>query len=301
MRRANGRYYLGRVHKMGRLSDQLIAQAIQTPATVHGRRYSWTITDAEICMEANRCVFVFGKFSKYLPEGSVTVVDESQRAQDQRPEPNLLTATSPFVFLPEFSGIAFLHVWNQIEIETFTRRFCQVIQESFDNFFVSCEIEPISDLRSFVAKLRSIDSFLEISAKVHPPNPLFGRAWRDLREYIDRRRADELKLHEKTGEDGQLTTQLVEHVEGLLTQTSDEPYEPSRPIDITDAALLMAADGYGKGKIIGRERETQIIIRTTDTQSSFVFPKMPDPCELYEEARQRLSAMNRERSLGHGQ
>lgn len=302
MRRATGRYYLGRVHMLGRLREgDLFVRTIEHPATVHGSRYAWTVTDADVCRDGGRCVYAFGKLSKYLPEGSVTVVDESLRSQDQRPEPNLLVATSPFIYLPEFSGIAYLHVWNQIETKAFVRRFCQVIHESHGSFFVTCEIEPISDLRSFVAKLRSIASFLEISAQVHPPNPLFGRAWRELREYIQRRRADELKLREKSSDGGELVTQLVEHVEGLLSQTEAQPYEPQRPIDITDAALLMAADGYGKGKIIGQEGESRIIVRTTDTQSSFVFAKEPGPQELYEEARRRLAAINQERSLDHGE
>ncbi len=42
--------------------------------------------------------------------------------------PNLLEASAPFVYLPEFSGLAFLHVWNGIQEDVFPRRFKAIIE-----------------------------------------------------------------------------------------------------------------------------------------------------------------------------
>lgn len=36
-------------------------------------------------------------------------------------EENLVIATSPFIYLVDFSGLAYLHVWNQIERDTFIK------------------------------------------------------------------------------------------------------------------------------------------------------------------------------------
>ena len=138
-------------------------------------------------------MYVFGKLSKYSPQGSVKVLDEKEKAETRVIEPNLIEASSPFLYIPQFSGLAYLHVWNQIEREIFAKRFSRIIEESFDNFFVDCKIEPITDLRKFIEKLTSIETFTEISAKIHPPNPLFGRAWKDLREYLEKRQASEFK------------------------------------------------------------------------------------------------------------
>ncbi|MEW6487169.1 MAG: hypothetical protein AB1578_04540 [Thermodesulfobacteriota bacterium] len=299
MREGKGRYHLGRVHKIGRLNDELIVAAIEHPATIQGARYAWTFTDAVVEREGNATRYAYAHLSKFLPEGTVTVVDEPHRAQDQRPEPNLLVATSPFVYIPEFSGIAFLHVWNQIETKAFIKRFCHIICSTHDRFFVGCDIEPISDLRTFVARLKAIDVFLEISAKVHPPNPLFGRAWRRLNEYIQKRNAGELDIKEKSEEGSHLRTDVLEHVQGILAATAQHPYEPVAPIDITDAALLMAADGYGKGKIVGTEGETRVVVRTSDTERGFIYHKVPDPEGLYQEARKNFTAVSVERKMSH--
>jgi len=301
MEKSKGRYYLGRIHKMGMVNDESIAAAIASASGVKANRYSWTITDAVLIYDDKDVLsYAFGKLSKYRPDGSVTVVDESQRSQDKRVEPNLLAAASPFVYIPEFSGIAFLHVWNQVETKAFIRWFCRIIEHTHNSFFASCEIEPISDLRTFMSRLQSVDQFTEISARVHPPNPLFGRAWKSLREYIERRNADELRVHEKSPEGKGLVTKVVLHVIGILSQNKDQVYQPEEPIDITDAAVLMAADGYGKGKIVGKEGKTTIVIRTSDTQSSFVFDKDPDHTQLYEVAKTMFLDVNSERSMRHG-
>ena len=69
----------------------------------------------------------------------------------------------------------------------------------------------------------------------------------------------------------------------ILGQSSGKPDHDSQ-VDITDAAMLMAADGYGHGKIIGEQNGEEVVIRTSDTHKSFLFAKEPDPSELAEAA-----------------
>jgi len=293
------RYYLGRVHKVGQLDDDLLIQAMEQPRVVHSREYAWTFTDAEVHSDGGRVVFAFAQLCKYNPSGVVRVIDEEQRVQGERLEPNLLVAASPFVYIPEFSGIAFQHVWNQIERQTFTKRFADVVRQSHDNFFLDCEIEPISDLRTFAAKLASIDAFLEIHAKVHPPNPLFGPAWANLKDYLARRAATELSLTEKGDEATPLRTNVAIHVQAILDQDMEGPYAPDNPVDVTDAAILMAADGYGSGKVVGREHDSTITVRTSETQKSFLFDAEPGGTELFEEACKHFSRVSSERRMTH--
>jgi hypothetical protein len=231
----------------------------------------------------------------------VKVVDEKQKAETSVIEPNLIEASSPFVYIPEFSGIAFLHVWNQIERDIFAKRFSRIIEESFGNFFVECKIEPITDLRKFIDKLVSIEAFTEISAKVHPPNPLFGSAWKNLREYLEKRQASELALTERSDGKSPLESKLVEHIRGLISQTDEERYVPKSPIDITDAAILMATDGYGDGKIVGRDRETRstIVLRVSEKHTSFLLAADPAPDVLFEEAYKHFNRVSKERNMTH--
>ena len=107
-----GRYYLGRVVKTNLDQEQLM-DTIVNPPTVSIGKFDWTITDVIDCRD-DKFPYVFGKMSKYAKEGHAKVIDEIQKSQVEADVPNLLEASSPFVYLPEFSGIAFLHVWNGI-------------------------------------------------------------------------------------------------------------------------------------------------------------------------------------------
>jgi len=290
-----GRYYLGRVIKLGILDQERLVGAIRHSSIISVRDYTWTITDVR---EGNieQQYFIFGKLSKYAQEGHVTIVDSDTKSQVDAQAPNLLQASSPFVYLPEYSGIAYLHVWNGIQEDVFRRRFKAIIEDTHDNFFVDCTIEPITDYRTFLTKVSKIERITEISAKVHPPNPLFGRIWSSLDKYIKKRNADEINIREsKDGTDG-INSSITIIIEAIL---KDPSHIPTQPPDITDAALLMAADGYGKGAVTGQEGDTEVTVRTGDNQKSFLFPKEPSPDELALNSIKLFERINKERDMRH--
>ena len=291
-----GRYYLGRVLKIGNLDQDRLMDAILDAPTITIRKFRWTITDT-IDRRDYQIPFVFGRLAKFYDEGHVTVVDTTSNSQIDAVAENLVTASAPFVYLPEYSGIAYLHVWNGIQQEVFPRRFKTLIEAAYDGFFVECTIEPITDYQTFVTKLKAIKVFKDISATVHPPNPLFGRFWGSLHRYIDRRNADEVRVSETAEEAPGLKTELVHLMTGLLDNHNFvSEFEP----DITDAALLMAADGYGRGKVIGiRHDGEEILIRTSDTHRSFLDSKEPEPEALAEHASKQLYSISRERGMRH--
>ncbi len=290
-----GRYYLGRVVKLGELDQARLLNAIRDPKVINVGQFQWTFTDTFDLSDSSEG-YVFSRLSKYSKEGHVTIVDTETKSQKDSVAENLLVASAPFIYIPEFSGIAYLHVWNGIEEGVFRRRFSALIEETYDNFFVSCEIEPISDYRAFVTKLKALDSFSEIRAKVHPPNPLFGDLWKDLNEYIKSRNASEVQVAEKSDEKDGLTTDLVKLINAIV---EERVREVSQPASLTDAALLMAADGYGAGKVVGISRSETVIIRTADTQKSFLFDKDPAIQELAAEARRKFKAISNERDMQH--
>jgi len=240
--------------------------------------------------------FVFGNLSKFSKEGKVKVVDEASKHQLQARARNLLEASAPFVYLPQFSGLAFLHVWNGIQEDIFPRRFKAIIEAAYDNFFVDCTVEPVADYRAFLQKLQSLDKINELSAKVHPPNPLFGRLWGNLDEYVKKRQADEVTVREKTEKPNGLSTQLVALIQNIL---ENPKYEPPQTPDITDAAMLMAADGYGSGKAIGQEGDHEVVVRTSETQKSFLFEKEPEPELLAKAAQAQFERVSAERDMKH--
>lgn len=297
MKNQKGRYYLSRVIKMGELTqDKLIAAALNAPVLQIGK-FDWAITDA-VDGRVYEPQFVFGKLAKYSSEGHVTVVDTANKSQREALAPNLLVASSPFVYLPDVSGIAFLHVWNGIQEDLFPKRFCSLIQAAYDNFFVECSVEPVADYRAFVEKLNNLKRITEMSAKIHPPNPLFGHRWEKLKDYIVRRNAEEISIREKKTDGSGIKTELLALMKNLLEESQINP-SADKPVDITDAAMLMAADGYGTGKVVGEQNGEMVVIRTADTHKSFLFSKDPDPAELAKSAAKIFQAISNERSMEH--
>ena len=210
--------------------------------------------------------------------------------------PNKLEASSSFVYLPECSGIAFLHVWNGIQENVFPRRFKSIIEKAFGNFFVNCEIESISDYRAFKSRLKNLDKYTEFSATVHPPNPLFGRLWGGLNEYIESRNASEVTIKEQASKSDGLQSRLIELMEKIV-ESSD--YEPGFKPDIADAAILMAADGYGRGKVVGEENGEEVVVKTSDSQKSFSHDKEPSPEDLAGAAKVQFDKVSKERDMKH--
>lgn len=289
-----GRYYLGRVVKINLDQSQLMDTIVRAP-TVSIGKFDWTITDI-VDNRNEEFPYIFGKLSKFAKDGHAKVIDEASRSQIDAEVPNLLEASSPFVYLPDCSGIAFLLVWNGIQEDVFPRRFKSIIEEAYEKFFIACDIEPISDYREFTSRLKKLSQFTEISATVYPPNPLFGRLWGSLNEYINSRNASEVTVKEQTSRPHGLSSNVVE----LMDKIIDSPeYQPAATPAIGDAAILMAADGYGKGKVVGIEKGEEVVVRTSDTQKSFLHAKEPIPEELAVKASAQFKTISKERDMRH--
>lgn len=297
MRDKQGRYYIGRIHKGGLLSSERVAAAITDPAKISRGKYNWTIVGA-IEGLVNGRKYLYGELIKYDGNGAVAVVDEDRRVEQTLTAPGLIVDKSPFVFLDCFSGFVYLHVWNSIPEDVFRRRMAELIEEKYDAFFVPCEIEPISDVREFTAKLSEMKLITEIKAKVHPPNPLFGVCWENLKNFLMERGTQTLDLKEEGRKD---SVGLKSHIQSVVEKIVDgDSLNGIPPLPLTDAAILMATDGYGKGKVSGVGREGEpVVVCTSETQKSFLYPKSPQPKALAEEAFRQLESVSKEREMRH--
>lgn len=290
-----GRFYLGRIIKIGQLDQKQLIEAIIKPPIIVANRYSWTITDA-LESKINSVIYYYGKLSKFRAEGHIKVVDVENKAQQDAIEQNLLEASSPFVYLPEYSGIAYLHVWNGIQEDVFRRRFKNIIEKKYDNYFCECDIDVITDYRTFSNMIQSIDRFTEISANIVPPNPLYGICWEELKDYLKSRNAAEVQIKEVEQNNIGINTDIKLLISSII---NDPEYKLTKPPAIGDAAILMAADGYGKGKVIGVREGKEIVIRTMDTQRSFLLNKEPEPDELAKHALDIFNDVSIERGMKH--
>jgi hypothetical protein len=293
-----GTYYLGRMIKLGMLDDEKIFKALANPTTIVRRGNAWTIINASKYGHGSS-QFAYGRLCKFAPETEVAVIDLMKKEEVFQPERNVILASSPFVYIPEHSGIAFLQVWNHIEPHTFIRRFCSIVNDTHQEFFVQCQIDPVADIRTFALKLSKLDGIYRLSATVHPPNPLFGPLWRPLKEYLAKRRTETLRIQEDSGRGEPLDTRLAEHVAAAATDQTNPTIPSSPPLPIGDAAILMAVDGYGSGLVKGRVGSDFIVIRTSQTISNFSFDKDPTPDSLYEAALKLFERIKHNRHMEH--
>lgn len=302
------RYYLSRVIKLGQLNTQKIIDALASPVSISRFNFDYTFIDVEIVGED--ATYVFGRLAKYQPKAEVDVVETKRHEQGHLDVPNLLVAASPFVYIPDLSAIAYQHVWHQLEKQQFEQYFADLIIERHGGFFVDCAVQPISDLRNFVVKLSRLDTIQKINATVFPPNPLFGPLWKSLSEYVRNRNLAEVAVREQAQEGKSIDTRIPEVADVLLGTT--EPQEVvGDPLSraaavlersttgIGDAAILMAADGYGKASIEGTANKRKVTVRTRDTHRSFRFNRDPEHEELFIAARAELDRVNTERGLEH--
>ncbi len=292
-------YYLGRISKINLTSEKFL-QALSSPSKVEARDYLWTFINHKAFKEKNNIKFVYAELAKYVPSGDVEQVDEKQHESRNVEVDHQLIASSPFVYIPECSGIAYQHVWNKIEQKAFVQNFSKIVSETFGKFFAECQIESIAEYLQFIRKLKTVKRISKLDASVHPPNPLFGRLWDSLRKYLKERELQELSLKEQAGRDGRIKSNLLEILKGVTQEKLAEELLPLQEIPIGDAVILMAADGYGKAKVEGHDGKRIITIRTSDVIKSFKYDAKPDPEQLYDIAKGLFEDISKQRYMGHG-
>lgn len=293
-------YYMGRVAKGGQLDSEKIIEAVLNPTPISWWGKGWSFFDAQR-YTIREIDFIFAKLSKYHPDGEVVISNPDSKKESIQGEPNLRIASSTFIYIPKYAGIVFNTYPNHINEHQFGEHFAHIVASTYDNFFVDCTVNLIADLRSFAEKLSKLEGIYKISAKVNPPNPLFGPLWKSLKEYLDSRNAETMLVRESAGDDEPINTQLPFHVQQVVEQTQEEPYNPSEKLPIGDAAILMAADGYGKGLVQGHQHGQEMVtIKTSETNRNFAFDRDPDPVALFEEASLIFDRIEKDRHMEHG-
>jgi len=292
-RAKQGTYHLGRISFIGLVNKENFVDALRDPVSIEVGDFCWTVTDFQLHNKPKH--FLYGKLTKYKPHGSIEVVDTRSHAEKIAEIENTKVASSPFIYLPEYSGIAYLRVWNQIEQPTFVRRFVALVKAKHKDFFVDCDIEAVSDLQVFYKRVADLSAIELIQAKVRPPNPLFGPLWASLKDYLKKRNVGEMKIEERA-----IGKKLESQLKELISKAEkSEVAKEANPPDITDAALLMATDGYGQGKIHGVYDKKKVVISTSDTIKNFKFDSEPDPAALYDITEEVFKEISQKRHMEH--
>lgn len=295
------RFYLGRVVKLGSMTADLLIRAIFDPPTISVRGARYTFISAQSITTEDGRDAIYAMLAKYRPDGEVAVVDPSMHALKQATVRDLLRASSSFVYVPSLSGIAYRHMAGALPHELFERAFSELVSASDHVLLGNAEINPIADIRTFVSKLARMESVTEISATVQPPNPLFGPLWESLFDYVKKRGLDRLSVNEHS--DAGINTSLPE----IAASMNPEGGVSNRALSLMtaqagasgDAAVLMAADGYGKATVRGRHAGEWVTYSSANDQRTFLIDGDPSPERLANEAVLQLLRVNDDSGLSH--
>ncbi len=290
-------YYLGRVHKAN-LDESQFTNSLLFPESVSAKGNSWTFINTIAHPNKTSPEYIYAELAKYVPEGTVPTVDESEHKEQDVPVEKLIVARSPFVYIPKYSGIAYQHVWNRIGMTNFMRTFCQLVREKENNFFVDCSIDSITEYQQFFARISNMKKITRLNAKVQPPNPMYGKLWQRLKEYLKDRKAGELKIDERSQDGSGLNTNLLQVLQAQVEAGSSSKKDLPKLV-LIEEAILMSADGYGRGRVEGTDGEKPVVIRTADVVKSFKFDTQPEPCELFKIADNTLREIANSRHMKH--
>ena len=188
---------------------------------------------------------------------------------------------------------------GHIDERQFSKRFCDLVDQANFQYLVECHIDFITDLQTFSEKLLSLDGITKISAQVHPPNPLFGPLWKELKEYLEQRRSDKMLIREEASIDEALNCQLPLHVKNVFEQSPGFPYVPSEPIPLGDSAILMSADGYGSGSVKGTRNGDKVVIKTSETIKNFTESEDIETEDLFRKTYTIFKKIEEDRHMEH--
>jgi hypothetical protein len=292
-------FYIGRLVKTGFTQEEFISTLFDSKP-FNDRNNIWNISNM-IQENINDLVCYFGKLSKAKPDAMVTVMSQNYKQEIKKEEPDMVIASSEFIYIPDYSGIAFHSIPGQIEPRKFKQIFSAIIERSFQNFFVECKINLIDDLETFFKKLNKFDRISKISATVKPPNPLFGKLWIDLKKYLEERNATELRMQEQS-KGSALKTDIKELIELILAGNKEkiEEYLKNHRLSLMDLMILMSLDGYGTGRIAGESNSKYIFIKTHENLLHFSLLKDKiSNTEIFEKTNEILKGISNERHMGH--
>jgi hypothetical protein len=293
----SARFYFGRVIKGGILNQEVLINSIKEPKGITYFNKDWTFIDVEE-VDITESKYITGKLCKYDTKREVQKVDIKHRSEQKEVQENIIRGNSRFLYIPEFSGICYMEVPNEINSYQFENIFQKIILETNENFFVTCEVNPISDIREFWQKITNLEKICRIKGYVKPPNPLFGEYWRELKEYIRKREAQKISYEESSEWNKQLKTELKNIIGSMLNglQGNEEGLPTA---ELGDAVVLMAADGYGHALVSGFNRNRKITYKTSETKVNREYSKGISNEDLYKCAYQVFRDINDERIMGH--
>lgn len=291
-------FYVGRLVKIGFAIDNFI-DALLDSLPYSEEDEIWSIVKVEKNYREG-IDYYSGKLNKAKPDTKYTVLSNDLKSEEDRIEQNMVVASSSFIYIPEFSGIVFHSIANQIEPKKFIKKFSRIIESTLGNVLAACEINLIDDLTEFYKRINEFSFISIIKTTVQPPNPLFGRFWEPLKNYLSERQVEEYQQKEiskKKGLKCDIAFLLKLLIEGNEDKIND--YLKTHTPTLSDLAILMSLDGYGDGRIDGMVNGRHVFIKTHERALHFSLPSTFTNDLVFDDSYKIYKEINNERYMEH--
>jgi len=252
-------YYFGRLNLMGVWPNkrEFLYNALRSGVVESKRNFKYGIFDVrEISLQGQ--VFVYGRLVKYKPVLEGEVVDEQKGKVVEGGLPHGVVAKSDFFLHYQSEVIAYRPIANRLSDSQFREMFARLIEAAHHNFFVSAALELIEEEFGIIEAVKKFQVIQRIVVEVHPTNPSNRKTYQRIDERLKRLRAQKMKQSVEGGESG-LNKDALE---------GDDIY----------AGLVMAADGYGKGRVQGVLDGAKVTISTgqSPVKKEVLFSESPE-------------------------
>ena len=252
-------YYFGRLNLMGVWDNkrEFLHKALKSGSVESKRNFKYGIFDVEeIALQGQ--VFVYGRLVKYKPVLEGEVVDEQKGKVVEGGLPHGVVAKSDFFLHYQSEVIAYRPIANRLSESQFREMFARLIEAAHHHFFVSAALELIEEEFGIIEAVKKFQIIQRIVIEVHPTNPSNRKTYQRIDERLKRLKAQRMK-------------QSIEGGEGGLNKDTLEE-------DDIYAGLVMAADGYGKGRVQGVLDGAKVTISTgqSPVKKEILFSENPE-------------------------
>lgn len=216
--------------------------------------------------------FAIGYLVKYKNESEYEVAVPAEHELQSVSIEKVVVAKSRFFLHIKTGIIAFHPLPQQIDYDQFRSKFVKIFTLSYDNLFVSAEIQAIQQRFKLLEYIRQFTPLKKIEIKLHPSNPNNSKRWQ---RFDGRMKAENVKEYYET---------FVSDRNGFNTSIADDH-------EITDK-IVMAEDGYGKATISGMIGDRSKKISTSDNPLTVEIQDNDNPEIMMQQIKPQLDDIN---------
>lgn len=156
-----------------------ILNGLRNDASISDRGFLYKFFNSEIVKYDNK-EFITGELVKYNPDNNEEVVDDETMTIKNESIHNRVVAKARYIIDPSSSILMNFEIPNIISLLNFRKKFEQLFEKNYDNYFTVFSLSPIKEQYSFIEKIKTFRAVKKISITLYPSNPNYAERWKNI-------------------------------------------------------------------------------------------------------------------------